>query len=212
MNRFSLAAVILAFGLAGSTPGLAAESAYTDFSWDDKRCKSTFKPEGDQPEGDFVALSCPGLGKYAVLYKEGDLRASVHYGYLSKAIIDDAWESFGPFNYVAPKIEWRIGAGGKPYATIHRYFISNMNEETGAPDKAHEGQVLVISRVGQPGDKSGCVVGMVDALANPDANGLARQVADDLAAGFRCGKDTAVYHGGRGEKSADLSVYFGDAQ
>jgi len=72
--------------------------------------------------------------------------------------------------------------------------------------------VLVISKVGQPDDRSGCVAGLVDALANPDANALARKVADEVAPSFVCEKDTAVYHGTRGERATDFQAYFGNGE
>jgi hypothetical protein len=37
-----------------------------------------------------------------------------------------------------------------------------------------------------------CHVGYVDARANPDANALAAQLADDKARAFQCGKDKPI--------------------
>jgi hypothetical protein len=70
------------------------------------------------------------------------------------------------------------------------------------------GQVLVISKVGQPDGPAGCVVALVDALENADANVMARKLADQLAPAFKCGQDKAVYHGKRGKKAADFEAYF----
>jgi hypothetical protein len=177
----------------------AAESAYTDLVLD--TCKAIVEPNPDEPGGDFIATLCPGYGEYKVLFKEGDLRQSIHYGYLSKSIIDHAFESFGQFNNMNPKIEWRIGDDGRPYAAIQRFFIG---------DADNQGQVLAISRVGQPDDTEGCPVGYVDALANKNPNELAREVADTIAASFRCGKHTADYHGTRGPKAGDPMLFHGD--
>lgn len=176
----------------------AAESVYTDIVLG--KCKAIVEPNPDEPGGDFIITLCPGLKDYKVLFKEGDLRQSLHYGFLSRAIVDDAWASFGHFNYMNPKIEWRVDDTGVPYAAIQRFFIG----------EAHNlGQVLRVSRVGQPDDEQGCPVGYVDALANKNANDLAREVADTLAASFQCGKDAAVYHGTRGPKAGDIADFTG---
>ncbi len=37
-----------------------------------------------------------------------------------------------------------------------------------------------------------CHVGYVDARANPDANELARKIADEHARAFKCGKDKRI--------------------
>lgn len=198
-NRLPL--VVLAIMLGGATSAVAAESVYTDLLLD--KCKTLVEPQPDEPGGDFVSLSCSGLGAYQVLFKEGDVRQSIHYGYLKKSIIDEAFESFGPFNHMNPKIEWRVDAGGKPYAAIQRFFTG---------DAESQGQALAVSRVGQPGDEEGCPVGYVDALANTEPNVLAREIADTIAVSFRCGKDSPAYHGTRGPKSGDPMIYHGEQQ
>jgi hypothetical protein len=194
--------ILLAATLAAATtPSLAAESVYTDLLLE--KCKTLVEPDPDEPGGDFMSSLCAGLGGYKVLFKEGDLRQSIHYGYLKKSIVDHAFESFGQFNNMNPKIEWRLGDDGKPYAAIQRFFVG---------DADNQGQVLAISRVGQPGDEEGCPVGYVDALANKNPNALAREVADTVAAAFRCGKDIAAYHGTRGPNAGDPMIFHGDQQ
>ena len=211
LRNFGRLAVASAVLLISATPGLTATSVYTDLPFENNNCKPVGPVAAeDEPEGASVSMVCPGYKSYDVYYKDGDGRISIHYGSLSQDIIDTAWESFGPFNSVSEKIEWRLDESGKPFAAIHRYTIANFNPDTGMAEDALRGQVLVISRVGQPEDKSGCFVGLVDALANKDANELARKVADDLAPGFRCKTDTAVYHGARGPNSPDFTAYFGD--
>ena len=98
--------------------------------------------------------------------------------------------------------EWRSD-NQRPYAAIVRWFIENTNPDGGIPDKKHEGQVLVISRVATHIQGSTCVVGMVDVLANKNANMLARDIADRLARSFDCSNDRALYHGNRGKLSGD---------
>jgi hypothetical protein len=203
----------LLLAVAGASPVAAAESVYTDFPFDNPRCKSLLpEPSADEPDGGSVSMVCPGYEGYEVYYKEGDARVSVHYGHLSEKIIANSWESFGAFNSVGEKIEWRLDATGVPFAAIHRYNLANFNPDTGMADEALKGEVLVISRVGRKDDTNGCFVGLVDARANPDANELARRVADTLAPAFQCGKDDPQYQGARGPNAGDPSITFGPDQ
>lgn len=165
----------------------AAESIYTKIDFDTCITLSSYENGG--------TLHCTGHGGYGVLLKEGDLRQSVQFGHVAR---DDVFESFQPFNRANETIEWRLGEGGAPYATILRWFIENTDPDTGAVSKATTGEMLVVSRVGQPGSAESCVVGYVDAKANSGANELARQVADNLARGFTCGTDVPMFHGVRG--------------
>lgn len=77
-------------------------------------------------------------------------------------------------------MEWRSrkDAKGKstPFATISRMAFENDKV-----DKAEWWSLLIVTRLASP-LKNSCVVGYVDARANPDANGLARSVADAWAA------------------------------
>ena len=61
----------------------------------------------------------------------------------------------------------------------------------------------MISKVGQKGVGDACIVGYVEATANPDANDIARKVADEAAKGFACRKAQPVWHGLR--KNSDIS-------
>jgi hypothetical protein len=201
MSPFRPILLASALAVVAVLPSAAAESVYTDLLLE--KCKSLIEPDPDEPGGDFMSSSCPGLGNYQVLFKEGDLRQSLHYGYLKKSIVDHAFESFGQFNHMNPKIEWRLSDGGKPYAAIQRFFVG---------DAESQGQVLAISRVGQRDDEEGCPVGYVDALANENPNEIARDVADTIAASFKCGKDTAEYHGTRGPRAGDPMLFHGDQQ
>ena len=57
------------------------------------------------------------------------------------------------------------------------------------------GRVLVVTRL-DPGGS--CHVGYVDARANPDANELARKLADERARTFKCGTDKRIVVGTKG--------------
>lgn len=101
-------------------------------------------------------------------------------------------QTIPPFNNLGPKLEWRAPqrAGAEPFATIVRYTYQQMSED----GSYSNGQVLVVSRF-RSGDS--CHVAYVDALANANANEMAREVADKYATGGNC-PDGAVPVIGRG--------------
>jgi hypothetical protein len=185
-------------------PALANDSAYSDLDTD--HCTSLL-PE--DTEGGGISLRCKGFKDYAVYFKEGDLRQSILFGPASEAYIADVFESFEPFNNATPKIEWRLGADGKPVAAILRWFLENIDPVTYEPSPKLKGQVLVVSKVADDNGE-GCVVGYVDARANPEPNTLAREVADTMAKDFACGRDIAGYHGIRGPTAAEPTHVFPD--
>lgn len=148
-----------------------------------------------------MTLECAGYKDFAVYFKESDLRQSQTYGPIGKAWLDEAFESFGPFNHTSAKIEWRLYAGGAPFATIVRWFVSDP-EMTSDTDTRY-GEILVVSTVATAGNPTSCVVGYVDALENGGANALARTLADGKAASFTCGKDEPQWQGERGAWQAN---------
>jgi hypothetical protein len=173
----TMRAFLLAGLLAGiAMPALASddvESAYTDL--DLTQC---LVMESD----DFgTNWACPGYKGMPTYVAEGDLRFMVSYGFgadKEKA----AEQTVPPFNTLGTRIEWRLSnrtGGWRPFATIVRYFVQR---EEG--DK--EGQVLVVTRI-EPG--ATCQTAYVDALANPDANELARRAADEKARDFDCANE-----------------------
>ena len=182
--------LIASVGIAGAQDG-AYESAYTKIT-DDSCVQVSFSEEG----GSYLG-ACAGYGGYPLLLAEGDLRQSVFFGFVGEWFGEGAYESFSAFNSTNDTVEWRL-KGGVPVTAILRWFIDNPNPETGSPDDANRGQVLVVSKVAQPGTGDGCVVGYVDALANDNANALARQVADTLGENFRCRIDEPEFHGEEG--------------
>lgn len=165
--------------------GTEIESTYTKLDLD-----GACKPYELYEQGG--SFTCPGYAGYSVLFAEGDLRQSVFYGFVGEWFAEGAFESFSGFNYVSGTIEWRL-KGGVPYAAIMRWFISS-----GEGDGTSEGQVLVISKVAQPGIGEGCVVGYVDALENANANVMARDIADEMAHDFMCRVEEPVFHGKEG--------------
>lgn len=159
-------------GAALATPALAQAniSTYTDVNLD----ACTVVSSDDMGS----TWTCPGYKGIPVMIAEGDLRFFVSYGLESK---DEkaAQQTLPPFNTLGPKIEWRLGkATGelKPFATILRYYVQREEGED-------EGQILVVTRIEHGAT---CHVAYIDALANQDANELARKTADDLAPDFDC--------------------------
>jgi hypothetical protein len=186
---------MLALGI-GCVPALSQtiESAYTKF--DTKKCKHE---KGTEVE-DYGSWLCGGYAGLRVLLSAGDQRMYVTYGSWN---MDDvaSTQTFPGFNDVYEgTVEWRIEkpAKGKPrpFATILRWNVvtpEDRDKATG-PIKS-TGRVLVVTRLGPGGV---CHVGYVDGRVNPDANALARKLADEHARTFRCGKDKRIVLGAKG--------------
>lgn len=163
---------LVAAGFALAALPVAAQtidSAYTDVDLD--ACTEVSADEMG------ASFACEGYDGIPVSIAEGDLRFFVSYGDTAdeeKA----ASQTLPPFNTLGKKIEWRL-ADGVPFATILRFFVQREGSET-------DGQVLVVTKLGE-GET--CQVAYIDALANKNANELARQAADDFAADFDCEDD-----------------------
>lgn len=169
---------------AASLPARAGQmsSQYTEL--DTGRDCAVIEAASPDEGGDWARFVCPGWRGYPVILSAGDLRESVFYGFPGAG--DLPWESFGPFNATGKTIEWRIETEGDravPIATIHRWFVSDPEDET------KKTEVLVVEKVGQPGVGEGCAVGLVVATGNPKANESARRIADESARDFACGAD-----------------------
>lgn len=156
-----------------SSPAVAQSgmtSAYTDL--DIEKCLVL---EAD----DFGASwACPGYKGFPIMVQEGDLRFSILYGFNPKENAEGT-QTLPPFNNLGGKIEWRLSnAKGYffPIATIVRYHTADTT--TGE----NKGQVLVVTQIAEGNT---CHIAYVDALANPNANDLAREAADK-AGKFNC--------------------------
>lgn len=169
-------------------------SAYTSAA--EKDCRTVGKPEGDSS-----TQTCTGKDGLIVLVNEDDLRQTVSVGRNARAAAKEpATETFfGPFNSAGPTIEWRM-ADGKPFAIIQRWQIAD-NDDQGKAGPTNK-PMLIVTRL-PPGPV--CHVAYIDAAANPNANELARQVADESARGFACGKDKVKVAGNRG-RAVDLAL------
>jgi hypothetical protein len=224
MTASSLAVLAGAAAIAGPAGALAptnaaaaTASAYTRF--DAKNCRHR---KGRDIE-DYGSWRCRGFAKIAVRLSAGDQRMFVSFG--PRAAREPAVaETLPAFNDAyRGTIEWRLGAfsgtrpalgldprvapgfpsenatnhsqrgrGGKlkPFATILRWNVMREGDR-----RKPSGRVLVVTRL-PPGGV--CHVGYVDARANPDADALARRLADERARAFRCGVDKAGWVGKRG--------------
>ena len=104
----------------------------------------------------------------------------------------DAW-----FNSSEHTVEWRA-ADGKPFAIIQRWHIAD-GADLDKQGRPNTKAMLIVTRL-PPG--AVCHVAYVDAIANPNANELARKTADDLARGFDCSKDEVKITGASGRAVA----------
>jgi hypothetical protein len=180
---------------ASAASAQSIESAYTKF--DSKKCKHT---EGTEPE-DYGDWLCPGYGNIPVRLAAGDQRMYVTFGKVKKNDDENlaGSQTFPAFNDVYEgTVEWRLERlpNGKlrPFATILRWNIIAAGDQPakGKTGIMPSGRVLVVTRLGPGGV---CHVGYVDARANPDANDLARKLADEHARKFKCGKDKRIVLG-----------------
>lgn len=182
MSRIAIATAALLCLAVATASAEEARSVYTKI--DLRKCKA-----GAQVENGAV-WTCKGVTGYPLTVAEGDLRMYLAYGKNHEAQRAET-QTLSPFNTFAEKknkatLEWRL-KDGAPYATILRYKTSS-----DASGTMVNGEVLVVAKVGAKDGKDACHVAYVDALANADANELARKAADDLAATFDCAKDPTV--------------------
>ncbi|UWU90443.1 hypothetical protein [Bradyrhizobium sp. CB1015] len=192
MNRIAtigFAVLMACIGLS-SADAQSVGSSYTSTA--PKDCRQVGKPSALDGSSTRV---CPGKDGLMVLIAEDDLREIVSVGRSRKAASEEpaakVW--FAPFNSSETTIEWRA-AGAKPFAIIQRWHISD-NADPDKQGRPNTKAMLVVTRL-PPGPV--CHVAYVDAVANPNANELARKAADDLARGFACGKDEVKIIGTRG--------------
>lgn len=150
-----------------------ASSAYTTF--DVKHCK-TLSPAKPSEEWGGSSL-CKGLGNAQIYFAEGDLRTMVAFG-IRPDTHCAATQTFGRFNTVNNKVEWRL-RNGVAFATILRWSVSD------AEDADKQKTWLVVTRLEA---RNSCRAAVVEGSL-PDANARARDAADTIVPGFNCSKD-----------------------
>lgn len=155
-------------------------SAYSDF--DLKTCTQlTPTTSGDEGEGSGI-FECKGHAGIPVYFAEGDLRSLVSFGRDGQDQCAFR-QTFGGFNSVGNKIEWRL-KNGKPIATILRWTVSYDSE-----DSSKTKTWLVVTSLGRGNT---CHVGYVEG-AYPNANAEARKLADGFAENFNCVTAKPIY-------------------
>ena len=169
-------------GVAGGSAQVIS-SVYVEFNLD--RCVIVDKIEATGS----IVQRCKALDGFPIFIAEDDLRFFVGYGPNGRK--QKAFSQTLPqFNSIHTKIEFRIRPGARqPFAAILRYFTDN------GDDKPRR-QVLVVTKIA--GRDDACHMAYIDALAIPDANGVAQKAADAMAGSFDCVRDQAKDIGAAG--------------
>jgi hypothetical protein len=189
MRRLLMILAALAVSPASvlAQPNAGVENAYTTF--DSDKCRHT---RGRDVE-DYGSWLCRGYGDIPVWLGAGDQRMFVSFG-RNAAREPAAGETTPGFNDAYKgTIEWRLerkpDGKRKPFASILRWnYMMSPN------DRQASGRKIVVTRLGPGGV---CHVGYVDARTNPDADELARRLADEKARTFKCGIDKPESVGNR---------------
>jgi hypothetical protein len=173
---FAISAPIAAFASSALAASPATTSRYVKI--DLEKCQVIEKVE----EGSSTTWRCDMPGGFELYVTEGDLRFFIGYGPNGREQTSFR-QTLAPFNNIRGTLELRYRAGAKePHASILRYDTQGYID---GADEPKPGQVLVVTKIG---GAEACHLAHIDALANPDANELARQAADS-AESFDCGKD-----------------------
>lgn len=132
-----------------------------------------------------VGWLCPGLKDWPVYVGESEQRQFLSFG-RDPEKRTAATQTLAATNSIfrgkktRATIEWRLasayqpGVKIRPRAVIVRHFTTRGDQA---------GEVLVIYKVS---DSESCEIGIIDALANTDANALARSAADEFASTASC--------------------------
>jgi hypothetical protein len=147
------------------------DSAYTDF--DLKNCRE-IEPAPNEGEGS-ATYECAGYQGVPVTFAEGDLRSFVAFGIDGRSHCAFR-QTFGGFNSVSSKIEWRL-KDGTPIASIFRWSESYDGE-----DASKQRSWLVVTKLAAG---NSCHMGYVEGTY-PKANEKARWLADTAAEAFEC--------------------------
>ena len=130
-------------------------------------------------EGASITWRCTGPNRIQFWVHDGDGRQDVDIG-----VQNNDFTTIGAFNSIGDTLEWRM-RDGRPYALIFRYLDATI-EKRGRT-------VLAVEKIAASG-QAGCRVAQI-AGSIPDANLRARQIADDVAPSFECGKQGIRYLG-----------------
>lgn len=170
-------------------PADAAESLYSTAR---RTADCTVLDKARAGEGEWSRWRCAGPSGAFAFISEDDQRTAIAYG---KPGLTHEWQRFAGFNSVGKTIEWRQEGDAAPFAAIQRWSVSGA--------AVARRQILIVSTVADAGEQS-CMVGLIDASANPGTNRLARRTADEKVRGFRCDRDRPRYHGNHAGAPAAL--------
>ncbi|WP_300527574.1 hypothetical protein [Maricaulis sp.] len=140
-------------------------------------------------EGPVFVSACQGVGPWTVYVHADSHREMTAYATVplepgerpEHFAFGGYMGNMGGYNNV---IEWRLKReGGEPFATIHRYRFPDPD------DFSRAREILTVTALRADYAFESCHVGYVDATDLPDANVLARELADRLSYTFRCGTD-----------------------
>ncbi|MAC88967.1 MAG: hypothetical protein CMF73_06550 [Maricaulis sp.] len=192
----SLLALSMVGGGAIAAQDEALNSQYTQI---DEACVQSQLP--DEPVYEAV---CPGLGGWMVHILSGEHGSASAYARPGSArseyINAPTRGLFGGFHDV---IEWRLDADGA-FATIHRYIHYNTPDVVEFYEGIEEPNTLIVTALAAEGGYMVCPVAFVDASVLPDANLIARAVADELARGWDCGNEPVLFN----DAMPDVESYF----
>lgn len=136
--------------------------------------------------------ACNGYKGIPVMIREVSQRFKVSYG-LTSTTEKAASQTLPPVHHLGDSIEWRLSnieGGYKSFATILRFHVKReADPKADSAAETPDGEVLVVTKV-SPG--ATCQVAWIDALANPDAEALARQTADEKVPDFDCAKEPEI--------------------
>jgi hypothetical protein len=184
-HRAALAtATAIAASLGGVSDGHAVDSSVTSIA--EKQCQkaNVLKVNGSDYA---VSRICPGRDGYKVFIDEEDLRETLTIGKTIRQAAKEpaAQDRFGAFNGYDDTIEWRSDKADRPFALIVGCSFAD-NENLDPSGRPKSMRLLVVMRL-PPGPV--CKVAYIERAANSNANELARQAADQVARGFKCGAD-----------------------
>lgn len=171
-RSLAVAAGLAVAAVAGGQAGAETVSQYTSIAAAD--CRQVFSDE----ESGSVAFSCPGIAGVDVWVGEGDLRTFFGFGAEPRKQCS-ASQTFGAFNTVGEKLEWRL-RDGQPVAAIVRYRLDD-----GEGNRQNFLTVMALK-----GDQA-CHMAYVDGAIRGH-NALARTIADGQAGDFDCAKDMPI--------------------
>jgi hypothetical protein len=180
------------FGLLGG-PVRAQAIEQVTTAFDVEKCPH--KPGREVEDGG--EWRCKGYGGIPIVVSVGDVRSYVSFGANADRELA-ARETLGAPNGEGTSIEWRLvreHGKARAFATIMRWTTAVVVDDPKVENGTFRGEVLVVTRLGPGGV---CHVGYVDGRQNANAVDLARQIADQHARTFRCGKDKPIVLGDKG--------------